>query len=176
MGRSLIQSDSGRIVGKCDTAFVECHLDTPVGLGADFELLARRRLNLTTECLDTRIDAVKLGLERHIDAPGELRVFEHLEPDLLHQFSDALTVDGYWQRDFEFVDHPIARIVANATERTVGDKMQRPVLMAQCECAKRDPLDDALRTAALDIVADAEHILDQIARAAERRAAAPPRS
>ena len=83
MGRSLIQSDSGRIVGKCDTAFVECHLDTPVGLGADFELLAGWRLNLAAEYLDPRIDAVKLGLERHIDDFGELGIRGHLEPDLL---------------------------------------------------------------------------------------------
>ena len=167
MGRSLIQSDSGRIVGKCDTAFVECCFDTAVGLGADFELLAGWRLNLAAEYLDPRIDAVKLGLERHIDDPGELPVFEHLEPDPLHQLSNALAVNGYRQRDFKLIDDPVPRIVANATERTVGHKMQRPVLMAQCKSAKRDPLDDALRTAALDIVANAEHILDQIARAAE---------
>src|SRR5215471_19840181 len=105
--RSLVQSYSRGVVSKSDAVFIECRLDPPVGLGADFKLLARRCLYLAAEYLDPRFDAVKLGLERHIDDPGKLRNFEHFEPDLFHQFSDALAVDGYRQRDFKLVDDPI---------------------------------------------------------------------
>ena len=42
---------------------------------------------------------VELGLERHIDDPGELGIRDHLEPNLLDQFSNALAVDSHRKRD-----------------------------------------------------------------------------
>ena len=51
-GCSLVQGHAGGVVGKCDAVFFERRLDPPIGLGADFKLLARRRLNLAAEYLD----------------------------------------------------------------------------------------------------------------------------
>src|SRR5204863_4126585 len=55
-------------------------------------------LHLAAKHLDPWIDAVELGLEWHVDDLGEFRLFQHLEPDLFHQFSDALAVDGHRHR------------------------------------------------------------------------------
>jgi hypothetical protein len=89
-GPSLVQGHAGRVVSKCDAILFERRLDPPIGLGTDFKLLARRRLNLAAEYLDPRIDAVKLGFERLIDDLGKLGVFEHLDPDpqVIDQIAD----------------------------------------------------------------------------------------
>jgi hypothetical protein len=44
-GHSLVQGHAGRVVGKCDAIFFERRLAPSIGLGADFQLLARQRLN-----------------------------------------------------------------------------------------------------------------------------------
>src|SRR5712671_2967640 len=80
----LVQGYAGSIVGKRDAVLFEGRLDPPVGLVADLELLARRCLHLAAEHLDPWIDAVELGLERLIDDLGELRVVQHVDPDLFH--------------------------------------------------------------------------------------------
>src|SRR6516164_299803 len=163
----MVQSDARGVVSKRDPVFFKRTLDPPVGLSADLELLARRCLHLAAEYLDPGVDAVELGLERHVDDLGELGVRDHLKPNLLDQFSNALAVDSYRKRDFEFVDDPVARVVADAAKRAIRDEMQRSVLMPQCQGAERDSLYVTLCVTALDVIANAEHILDQIAGAAK---------
>src|SRR6516165_5335484 len=163
--RTMVQSDARGVVSKRDPVFFEGRLDPPVGLSTDLELLARRSLHLAAEYLDPRVDAVELGLERHIDDLGELGIRDHLEPNLLDQFANALAVDSYRQRNFEFVDDPVARVVADAAKRAIGDEVQRSVLMAQRQGAERDSFYVTLCVAAFDVIANAEHILDQIAGA-----------
>src|SRR5215472_415149 len=163
--RRMVQSDARGVVSKRDPVFFKRTLDPPVGLSADLELLARRCLHFAAEYLDPGVDAVELCLERHIDDLGELGIRDHLEPNLLDQFANALAVDSYRQWNFEFVDDPVARVVADAAKRAIGDEMQRSVLMAQRHGAERDSLYVTLCVAAFDVIANAEHILDQIAGA-----------
>src|SRR5215472_15756351 len=161
----MVQSDARGVVSKRDPVFFKRTLDPPVGLSSDLELLARRCLHFAAEYLDPGVDAVELGLERHIDDLGELGLRYHLEPNLLDQPSNALAVDSHRQRDFEFVDDPVARVVADAAKRAIRDEMQRSVLMAQRQGTERDSLYVTLCVAAFDVIANAEHILDQIAGA-----------
>src|SRR5262249_54429376 len=87
---------------------------------------------------------------------------------LLAQAAVALARDIDRQGDLELVDDPVARIVAYAAERAVGHVVERTVLVAERDGAEGDLLDRALGVAArLDIVADAEDVLDEIAGAAE---------
>jgi hypothetical protein len=132
--RGLVQGYPRSIVGKRDAILFEGRLDPPVGLIADLELLARRCLHLAAEHLDPWVDAVELGLERLIDDLSELRVVQHFEPDLLHQFSDALAVDGHRQRDLELVDDPVRELLRTLPRVLKAEIM--PVLMAQRHCGK----------------------------------------
>src|SRR5215472_4302464 len=70
----MVQSDARGVVSKRDPVFFKRTLDPPVGLSADLELLARRCLHFAAEYLDPGVDAVELGLERHIDDLGELGI------------------------------------------------------------------------------------------------------
>src|SRR5215472_5503836 len=126
----MVQSDARGVVSKRDPVFFKRTLDPPVGLSADLELLARRCLHFAAEYLDPGVDAVQLGLERHIDDLGELAIRDHLEPNLLDQF-------------------------ANAAKRAIGDEVQRSVLMAQRQGAERDSLYVTLCVAAFDVIANA---------------------
>src|SRR6266446_1210047 len=157
-GGGLVQGHAGSIVGKPDAILFEGRLDPPVGLVADLELLARWGLHLAAENLDPWVDAVELGLERLIDDLGEFRVLQHFEPDLFHQFSDALAIDAHRQRDLELVDNPVPRIIADAAQGTVRHEMQGPVLVAQRYRAKGDALYGALGIPAFDVVPNAKDV------------------
>src|SRR5215472_9752162 len=88
--RRMVQSDARGVVSKRDPVFLKRTLDPPVGLSADLKLLARRCLHLAAEYLDPGVDAVELGLERHIDDPGELGIRQVLQ-NLLFGIIAALT-------------------------------------------------------------------------------------
>ena len=84
-----------------------------------------------------------------------------LAADLLDDPLHLLDVGVVGDADRDLVDHPVARIVGDLVQRAERHGVQVAAMMAQLDRAQREALDGAARAAALDVLADAERIVEQ---------------
>src|SRR3546814_9758182 len=97
----------------------------------------------------------------------ELGILGQLLPDLLDQLAGLFQVGVVGDADGQLVDDPVAAHVLYCAQFAEGHRVQRPAMMPELHRAQTEGFDDAFVAAALDVLADPEGIVEQVARSEE---------
>jgi hypothetical protein len=108
-----------------------------------------------------------LHLHRLQNIGCKLGILGEFESDLLDQLPRLVEIAVIGDADGQLVDDPIPAHVLDGAQPSERYGIERPAMMAQLDRAQAEGFDGPLVAAALDVLADAERIVEQVEHAAD---------